>query len=121
MRIAAVSAVVLTMALAGALAVLRAVEGFPLACLLLPLYLLSMLLMPFAPDPFTGIAFDSGGVASGPLTSTFLLSFPLGTATAGPAGAADPFGVIALVALMPLIAIQLMGIAFHLKQKKRTP
>lgn len=108
-------------ALAVALAVLRAVEGFPLARLLLPLYLLAMLLMPFAPDPFTGIAFDSGGVASGPLTSTFLLSFTLGTATAGPAGAADPFGVIALVALMPLIAIQLMGIAFHLKQKRHAP
>lgn len=106
-------------ALAVALAVLRAIEGFPLYYLLLPLYLLSMFLMPFAPDPFTGIAFDSGGVASGPLTSTFLLSFTLGTATAGPAGAADPFGVIALVALMPLIAIQLMGIAFHFKQKRQ--
>ena len=111
----------LSTAFAVAFAVLRAIEGFPLWYLLLPLYALAMLLMPFAPDPFAGIAFDSGGVASGPLTSTCLLSFTLGTASAGPAGAADPFGVIALVALMPLIAIQLMGIAYHLKRKTPAP
>jgi len=100
--------------LAVGLAMVRAIAGFPLAWLLLPLYAVAMLLMPFAPTTFTGIAFDSGGVASGPLTSTFILSFALGAAD----GALDPFGVIALVALMPLIAIQVMGIAY---QRQRRP
>ena len=68
---------------------------------------------------FVGIAFDSGGVASGPMTSTFILSFTLGTATAiGASSATDAFGVIALVAMTPLIAIQVLGIIFKLKTKE---
>lgn len=74
-----------------------------------------MLLMIFCPSLFSGIAFDSGGVASGPLTSTFVLSFTLGAAQSGNGGN-DSFGVIALVAMMPLIAIQIMGIIFKFKQ-----
>ena len=73
--------------------------------------------MIFSPSLFSGIAFDSGGVASGPLTSTFVLSFTLGAASSGKGGN-DSFGVIALVAMMPLIAIQIMGIIFKFKQKK---
>lgn len=95
------------------LAMWRAVAGFPLAYILLPGYLLAMLLMARCPPLFVGIAFDSGGVASGPLTSTFVLSFTLGAAAAGKGGN-DAFGVIALVALMPLIAIQLMGILYDI-------
>jgi len=104
-------------ALAIGLATLRAVFGFPIAWLLVPGYVLAMALMYFAPPLFAGIAFDSGGVASGPLTSTFILSFTLGAASGG-AGGADSFGVIALVAMMPLIAIQLMGIVYD-RQKRR--
>lgn len=106
-------------AIAIALAMWRAVAGFHIAWILLPGYLAAMVLMPFCPTLFSGIAFDSGGVASGPLTSSFVLSFALGAASgASPAEAAgDSFGVIALVAMMPLIAIQIMGILFHLKQK----
>ena len=104
-------------ALAIALAVLRAVAGFPLAWALAPGYLLALALMAFSPPVFTGIAFDSGGVASGPLTSTFVLSFTLGAASGG-AGGSDSFGVIALVAMMPLIAIQLMGILYARRKRK---
>ena len=96
-------------ALAIGLAMWRAVAGFPLWRLLLPGYALALLLLARAPTLFAGIAFDSGGVASGPLTSTFVLSFTLGAASAG-GGGSDSFGVIALVAMMPLAAIQLMGI-----------
>ena len=95
---------------------LRAVSGFNLKWILIPGYSIAMILMIFCPSLFSGIAFDSGGVASGPLTSTFVLSFTLGAATSGKGGN-DSFGVIALVAMMPLIAIQLMGILFRIKQK----
>ena len=77
-----------------------------------------MLLMLFCPELFTGIAFDSGGVASGPLTSTFILSFTIGAASKG-SGSGDFFGVIALVAMMPLIAIQIMGIIFKIKTSRQ--
>ena len=104
-------------ALAIGLSMLRAVSGFNLKIILIPGYIIAMGLMLFCPSLFSGIAFDSGGVASGPLTSTFVLSFTLGAATSGQGGN-DSFGVIALVAMMPLIAIQVMGIIFKLKQKK---
>ena len=99
------------------LAMLRAVTGFNLSFILIPGYILSMLLMIFCPPLFSGIAFDSGGVASGPLTSTFVLSFTLGAAVSGK-DSNDSFGVIALVAMMPLIAIQTMGIIFRIKQNR---
>jgi hypothetical protein len=95
----------------------RAVVGFNLKYILIPGYALAMLLMIFCPSLFSGIAFDSGGVASGPLTSTFVLSFTLGAAANGKGGN-DSFGVIALVAMMPLLAIQIMGIIFKMKKKE---
>ena len=95
------------------IAMWRAVSGFNLKWVLIPGYAIAMILMIFCPALFTGIAFDSGGVASGPLTSTFVLSFTLGAGSGS-----DRFGVIALVAMMPLIAIQIMGIIFKLKTKK---
>ncbi|MBP5402125.1 MAG: DUF1538 domain-containing protein [Treponema sp.] len=100
------------------LALLRAVLGFNLKFILIPGYIISMILMIFCPSMFSGIAFDSGGVASGPLTSTFVLSFTLG-ASACSSNGTDSFGVIALVAMMPLIAIQLMGIIFKIKSSKQ--
>ena len=103
-------------AIAIGLAMLRAVCGFRIAWILVPGYVLAMALLYFAPSLFAGIAFDSGGVASGPLTSTFILSFTLGAASGG-AGGSDSFGVIALVAMMPLIAIQLMGIIYDRRMR----
>jgi hypothetical protein len=107
-------------AVAIGLAMCRAITGFDIKWLLVPGYLLSMLLMLFCPELFTGIAFDSGGVASGPLTSTFILSFTIGAASKG-SGSGDFFGVIALVAMMPLIAIQIMGIIFKIKTSRQAP
>ena len=104
-------------AIAIGLSMWRAVAGFNLKYILIPGYAIAMLLMIFCPSLFSGIAFDSGGVASGPLTSTFVLSFTLGAAASGKGGN-DSFGVIALVAMMPLLAIQIMGIIFKLKQGK---
>ena len=107
-------------ALAIGLSMWRAVAGFNLKYILIPGYAIAMLLMVFSPSLFSGIAFDSGGVASGPLTSTFVLSFTLGAAANGNGtGGNDSFGVIALVAMMPLLAIQLMGIIYKLKQGGR--
>lgn len=104
-------------AIAIGLSMVRAVTGFNLKFVLIPGYIIAMGLMIYCPAMFTGIAFDSGGVASGPLTSTFVLSFTLGAASGG-AGGTDSFGVIALVAMMPLIAIQIMGIIFKIKGNK---
>ena len=83
---------------------------------LVPGYALALLLMIWSPNLFTAIAFDSGGVASGPITSTFVLSFTLGASQASGEGI-SPFGVIALVAMTPLIAIQILGIFFSRKKK----
>ena len=104
-------------AIAIGLAMLRAVAGFSLRYILIPGFAISLLLMIFCPSLFTGIAFDSGGVASGPITSTFVLSFTLGASSCG-SGGNDAFGVIALVAMTPLIAIQLLGIIYNRKTKK---
>ena len=104
-------------AIAIGLSMWRAISGFNIKWLLIPGYAVSMLLMFFSPELFTGIAFDSGGVASGPLTSTFVLSFALGAANST-SGSSDPFGVIALVAMMPLIAIQIMGIIYKIKTSR---
>ena len=71
------------------------------------------------PDIFTSIAFDSGGVASGPMTATFLLPFAVGACVAlGGNVVKDAFGVVALVAMTPLIAIQILGLVYKIKQSK---
>ncbi|MCR5762878.1 MAG: DUF1538 domain-containing protein [Treponema sp.] len=101
------------------LSMLRIMYGFSLWYVLVPGYLAALALSLFCPPMFVGIAFDSGGVASGPMTSTFILSFTLGAAAAaGGSSATDAFGVIALVAMTPLIAIQMLGLVFKIKSKK---
>lgn len=96
----------------------RALGGFSIMRILVPGYALALLLMIWCPKLFTAIAFDSGGVASGPITSTFVLAFTLGASQAC-GGNADAFGVISLVAMTPLIAIQLLGIMYNIKKRKR--
>ena len=84
----------------------------------MPGYLAALLLSRFVPKMFVGIAFDSGGVASGPMTTTFLLPLSIGACDAvGGNLMTDAFGVVALVALTPLIAIQIMGILYQLRLK----
>ena len=87
---------------------------------LLPGYLIALAMTFFVPKLFVGIAFDSGGVASGPMTATFILAFSNGAASAIEGGSvmSDGFGVIAMVALTPLIALQALGLIYKIKAKK---
>ncbi len=87
---------------------------------LLPGYVIAIAATYLAPPLFVGIAFDSGGVASGPMTATFILAFAQGAAeaTEGANVLIDGFGVIALVALAPLIALQALGYIFRVKSAK---
>ncbi len=102
-----------------ALSMLRVLLGFSLWYILIPGYLIALTLTFVSPKLFTGIAFDSGGVASGPMTSTFILSFALGASSAvGGNPATDAFGVIALVAMTPLIAIQILGIIYSVSKER---
>lgn len=102
------------------LSMLRVIHGFSLWFYLIPGYTVALLLMLICPKMYTAIAFDSGGVASGPITSTFVLSFTLGASrAAGGNPVTDAFGVIAMVAMTPLIAIQILGI-LTLKRGKRS-
>ncbi len=87
---------------------------------LLPGYIIAIALMYITPKLFVGIAFDSGGVASGPMTATFILAFAQGAAEAidGADVLVDGFGLIAMVAMTPLIALQVLGLVFKIKSKK---
>lgn len=105
------AALSLGVACAVGMAMFRILNGISLWYFLIPGYLLSFGLMRFCPPLFTAIAFDSGGVASGPMASTFILAFALGASNAlGGNPILDAFGVIALIAMTPLIAIQALGI-----------
>ena len=102
------------------LAMLRVLAGISIQWFVIPGYLIALVLSRFVPDIFIGIAFDSGGVASGPMTSTFLLPLSIGVCEAlGGNLMTDAFGVVALVALTPLITIQLMGLVYKLKTAGR--
>lgn len=111
----------LGVALAVALSVIRIlIPSIQLWHYLLPGYIISIVLSYLVPDLFVGIAFDSGGVASGPMTATFILAFAQGVAESieGANVLVDGFGVIAMVAMTPLIALQILGLVFKLKSKK---
>ena len=108
-------------AVAVGLAMLRiVVPGIQLWHYLLPGFAISIALMFFVPRLFVGIAFDSGGVASGPMTATFVLAFAQGASDAIEHSniLVDSFGVIAMVAMTPLIALQVLGLIYKLKSKK---
>ncbi|MDP2856683.1 MAG: DUF1538 domain-containing protein [Bacillota bacterium] len=106
--------VALGVALAVALAMLRVLCGFPLWYILLPGYALALWLSYHVRAEFTAIAFDSGGVATGPMTVTFILAVSIGAATVIPGR--DPlregFGLIALVALAPIISVLALGLLY---------
>ena len=89
-------------ALAMGIAMLRVVTGISIMWFLVPGYAIALGLSFFVPDIYTAIAFDSGGVASGPMTATFMLQFMMGASTAlGGNVLSDAFGVVAIVAMMP--------------------
>ena len=102
-----------------ALSMIRIMFGFNILYYLIPGYLLSLGLSFFVPGIYTAIAFDSGGVASGPLTSSFILPFAVGVC-ASLSGVdsilTDAFGIVAMVAMTPLITIQLLGFKAVMKR-----
>lgn len=103
----------------------RVVFDFNIWYLIIPGYLISFILMLFVPKIFTAIAFDSGGVASGPMTATFLLPLAIGACTTIYADSIDfnskmlvnGFGIVALVAMTPLIVIQIVGLIYKIKTR----
>ena len=101
------------------LAMVRVMTGISIWYFLLPGYAIALGLSFFVPKVFTAIAFDSGGVASGPMTATFLLPFAMGAcATLGGDMLRDAFGIVAMVAMTPLVTIQILGLIFTLKTKR---
>ncbi len=105
-------------ALSVGLAMLRILTGLNIMVFLIPGYLLSLAMTFFVPQIFTGIAFDSGGVSSGPMTTTFLLPLAMGACEAvGGNILTDAFGIVAMVAMTPLCTIQLLGLYSRLKKK----
>ena len=108
-------------ALANGLAMVRVLTELPILYFLLPGYAVALGLSFFVPRTFTAIAFDSGGVASGPLTATFMLPLAMGACTAlGGNVMTDAFGLVALVAMMHLITVQVMGGIYVLKSRTKT-
>ena len=110
------------MMLALVISCLRAWYGIPLIVFLIPGYILAIGLTLFCPGIFTGIAFDSGGVTSGPMTASFILPLMIGICEAS--GRAnfnvmqDAFGLVSMVAMMPLIVIQIVGVMYKYKRDR---
>ena len=103
-----------------ALSVIRIIFDFSLVYYVIPGYFISLGLSLFVPPVYTAIAFDSGGVASGPMTSGFILPFATGICVCLQGEGAvlrDAFGVVALVAMTPLITIQLLGFRAMVDQR----
>ncbi|WP_074913023.1 DUF1538 domain-containing protein [Proteiniclasticum ruminis] len=121
-RIAVLVPLSLGVGAAVALSVVRIlVPGIQLMHYLVPGYIISLGLMFIVPKLFVGIAFDAGGVATGPMTATFILAFVQGAANAfeGADLLVDGFGMIAMVAMAPIITLQLLGLVFQSKAKKK--
>ena len=101
------------------IAMLRILTGIPVLPILMVGYAISLVITFYVPPIYTGIAFDSGGVASGPMSTTFVLPFAIGACEAlGGNVLTDAFGVVAMVAMTPLIAIQVLGLMGEIKRKK---
>lgn len=105
------------------LSMIRIIFDFSILYYLIPGYFISLGLSFFVPRMYTAIAFDSGGVASGPLTSTFILPFSIGVCMAiypdGSKVLSDAFGIVAMVAMTPLITIQLLGFRSVIAKRMR--
>ncbi|MEA4889868.1 MAG: DUF1538 domain-containing protein [Clostridiaceae bacterium] len=117
-RKAVMLALAIGVGIAVALSVLRIlIPQLQLWHILLPGYVIAILLAHFGSKRFVGIAFDSGGVASGPMTATFILAYTQGAANSLQSASilVDGFGVIALVALTPIVSLQIMGLVYRRK------
>ena len=101
------------------IAMLRVLTGIPVLPILIFGYVVSLIITFFVPPIYTGIAFDSGGVASGPMSTTFILPFAIGACESlGGNVMTDAFGIVAMVAMTPLIAIQILGLVYKIRLKK---
>ncbi len=109
----------IAVAIANGLAMIRVLTGISILWIVVPGYLIALTLTFVVPPIFTAIAFDSGGVASGPMTATFMLPFAMGACNAlGGNIMTDAFGLVALVAMMPLITVQVMGAIYVIKLRR---
>lgn len=106
-------------AVAMGISMIRVLTGISILWFIIPGYAIALVMSFFVPDIYTAIAFDSGGVASGPMTATFMLQFFIGASLAlGGDVLKDAFGVVAMVAMMPLISIQTVGLVYTIKDKR---
>lgn len=103
-----------------ALSMVRIIYGIPLWYFVLPGYLIALILIRFSSRTFVSIAFDSGGVATGPMTVTFVLAMAIGVASAieGRDPLLDGFGMITLVALSPILSVLILGLLYGGKEKE---
>jgi len=99
----------------------KIIFGFSIYYVLIPGYLLALIMMIFCDQAFISIAFDAGGVATGPMTVTFVMAIALGLADAleGRSAVQDGFGLIALVALAPILSVMTVGLLLTAKSKRR--
>lgn len=101
------------------LSMLRVLTGIPLMPFLIIGYGVALAISLFVPGLYTGVAFDSGGVASGPMTTTFILPFAVGACEAlGGNIMTDAFGIVAMVAMTPLITIQVLGLHSRVRDRR---
>ncbi len=106
-------------AVSAGLSMVRVLTGISIYWFLIPGYVLSLVLTFFVPKLFTGIAFDSGGVASGPMATTFMLPLAEGACLAlGGNILTDAFGLVAMVAMTPLITIQIFGLVYKRRSER---
>lgn len=110
--------IAISMAIAILVSVLKIVYNINFFYIVLIGYAVALLLMFFVPSLFTGLAFDSGGVASGPMTSAFLLPIMIQFASAN-SGALSGFGIIGIVSLSPIIVLQLLGFVYRVELDKK--
>jgi len=103
-----------------AVSMVRIIYGIPLMYFLVPGYLIALILIKFSTQTFVAIAFDSGGVATGPMTVTFVLAMAIGVASAieGRDPLLDGFGMISLVAISPILSVLILGLLYGRKEKE---
>ena len=102
------------------ISMLRVLTEAPVLPFLIIGYMVSLGISFFVPPIYTGIAFDSGGVASGPMTTTFILPFAVGACEMlGGNIMTDAFGIVAMIAIAPLISIQILGLSSNIRKRRR--
>ncbi|MBP2242186.1 hypothetical protein J2Z40_002759 [Cytobacillus eiseniae] len=103
-----------------ALAMVRIIFGIPILYFIIPGYIIALILIRFSSRTFTAIAFDSGGVATGPMTATFLVALFVGISSTieGRDPLMDGFGMVALVALSPILSVLILGLLYGRKEKE---